>query len=107
MRDRQARGKNPYQSSADNSDMSDLSDNDNPGGVDGRTPSSAKKSAKRTGATGRLTSKELEPESHARIEKKKKAMAMLDSPELLRMWALSQGDVSALGFLSILLPSAD
>lgn len=72
MRDRQARGKDPYHS-GDGSEGSDLSD---------REP----------GTRLRLGNSRLEKEDFSRAERRHKAVAFLDSPELLMMYAQSTGD---------------
>lgn len=75
MRDRQARGKDPYHS-GDGSEGSDLSDRE-------------------TGTGTRLrlgSSRNLDKEDFSRTERRHKAVAFLDSPELLMMYAQSTGD---------------
>ncbi|KAK0626021.1 hypothetical protein B0T14DRAFT_561971 [Immersiella caudata] len=77
MRDRQARGKDPYHS-GDGSEGSDLSD---------RETSS--------GSRLRLGSSRLEKEDFTRTERRNKAEAYLDNPELLMMYAQSTEDSMA------------
>ncbi|KAK4250104.1 hypothetical protein C7999DRAFT_29350 [Corynascus novoguineensis] len=74
MRDRQARGKDPYQS-GDGSDGGNLSDRESG-----------------SGTRLRLGSGRVEKEDFARIESRQKAIAFLESPELLMMYAQSTGD---------------
>ncbi|KAL2149446.1 hypothetical protein VTH82DRAFT_8097 [Thermothelomyces myriococcoides] len=71
MRDRQARGKDPYRGS-DNSDSSD----------------------RETGSATRLRfgNSRVEKEDFARVEKRQKAIAFLENPELLMMYAQSTGE---------------
>ncbi|GAB1313147.1 hypothetical protein MFIFM68171_03357 [Madurella fahalii] len=69
MRDRQARGKDPYHS-GDGSDDGDLSDRE---------------------SRLRLGHSRVEKEDFARAELRQKAIAFLDNPELLMMYALSTG----------------
>ncbi|KAK4198512.1 hypothetical protein QBC40DRAFT_178521 [Triangularia verruculosa] len=76
MHDRQAKGKDPYHS-GDGSDGSDLSDRES-----GATPSKL-----RLVGGGRP-----EKEDPARVELRQKAIAFLDNPELLMMYAQSTGD---------------
>ncbi|KAK4181129.1 hypothetical protein QBC36DRAFT_129398 [Triangularia setosa] len=78
MRDRQARGKDPYHS-GDGSEGSDLSDQES-----GATPSKLRLVG---GGGGRP-----EKEDFARTELRQKAIAFLDNPELLMMYAQSTGD---------------
>jgi len=73
MRDRQARGKDPYQS-GDGSD----------GNLSDREPGS--------GARLRLGNGRVEKEDFARVESRQKAIAFLENPELLMMYAQSTGD---------------
>ncbi|KAJ9141934.1 hypothetical protein NKR23_g7630 [Pleurostoma richardsiae] len=70
MRDRQARGKDPYQ-------LSDGSDDD---------------SAHERGTKMRLGGGRLNKEPFARTERRDFAATVLDSPELLMMFAQSSGD---------------
>jgi len=77
MRDRQARGKDPYHS-GEGSDASDLSDRDTS-----------------TASRLRLGSSRLEKEDFTRTERRNKAEAYLDSPELLMMYAQSTEDSMA------------
>lgn len=74
MRDRQARGKDPYQS-GDGSDGGNLS---------GRESG--------LGTKLRLGSGRVEKEDFSRVESRKKAIAFLDNPELLMMHAQSTGE---------------
>ncbi|KAH6621160.1 hypothetical protein B0J18DRAFT_466772 [Chaetomium sp. MPI-SDFR-AT-0129] len=71
MRDRQARGKDPT-SSADNSDRDE-----------------------RAESRLRLGSGRVHKEDFAQREKRQKAIAFLDNPELLRMYAESTGETMA------------
>ncbi|KAK0747711.1 hypothetical protein B0T21DRAFT_278189 [Apiosordaria backusii] len=80
MRDRQARGKDPYHS-GDGSEGSDLSDRES-----GATPSKLRLVGG-GGGGGRP-----EKEDYARTELRQKAIAFLGSPELLMMYAQSTGD---------------
>ena len=77
MRDRQARGKDPYHS-GDGSEGSDLSDRETS-----------------AGSRLRLGSSRLEKEDFSRTERRNKAEAYLDSPELLMMYAQSTEDSMA------------
>jgi hypothetical protein len=70
MRDRQARGKDPYQSGE---------------GSDGGRESGS-------GTTLRLGSGRVEKEDFSRVERRKKAITFLDDPELLMMHAQSTGE---------------
>ncbi|KAL2160378.1 hypothetical protein VTH06DRAFT_1551 [Thermothelomyces fergusii] len=74
MRDRQARGKDPYQS-GDGSEGGNLSDRE-------------------SGSTSRLRlgSSRVEKEDFARVESRQKAIAFLENPELLMMYAQSTGE---------------
>ncbi|KAG7285136.1 hypothetical protein NEMBOFW57_009757 [Staphylotrichum longicolle] len=74
MRDRQARGKDPYRS-GDGSDDGNLSDR-----------------GSRTGSKLRLGKGRSEKEDYARVERRQQAIAFLDNPELLIMYAQSTGD---------------
>ncbi|KAL2185238.1 hypothetical protein L209DRAFT_756285 [Thermothelomyces heterothallicus CBS 203.75] len=76
MRDRQARGKDPYQS-GDGSDGGSLSDRESG-----------------SGTRLRLGSGRVEKEDFARVESRQRAIAFLENPELLMMYAQSTGDVS-------------
>ncbi|KAH6623014.1 hypothetical protein F5144DRAFT_623090 [Chaetomium tenue] len=70
MRDRQARGKDPYQSRE---------------GSDGGRESGS-------GTTLRLGSGRVEKEDFSRVERRQKAITFLDDPELLMMHAQSTGE---------------
>ncbi|KXX82759.1 hypothetical protein MMYC01_200728 [Madurella mycetomatis] len=70
MRDRQARGKDPYHS-GDGSEDGDLSDRE---------------------SKLRLGCGRVEKEDFARVELRQKAIAFLDNPELLTMYAQSTGN---------------
>jgi hypothetical protein len=74
MRDRQARGQDPYHS-GDVSDEGDFKD---------------------AAAKLRLGNGRVEKEDFFRVERRQKAIAFLDNPELLMMYAQSTGDVSVL-----------
>ncbi|KAK3946352.1 hypothetical protein QBC46DRAFT_369554 [Diplogelasinospora grovesii] len=95
MRDRQARGKDPYRSGTDDDDSDDSDSSSNlimgrqhtrPGGMAGLGGLGGPKT--------RLIGNRLgeEREDFTRLEKRHKAMAFLDSPELLMMYAQSTGD---------------
>ncbi|KAK3683738.1 hypothetical protein B0T22DRAFT_259548 [Podospora appendiculata] len=75
MRDRQARGKDPYQSTDGSDDNSDLSD--------GETDISLR---------GRIGNGRIGKEDFAATERRQKAIAFLENPELLMMYAQSTGD---------------
>ncbi|KAK0651230.1 hypothetical protein B0T16DRAFT_74941 [Cercophora newfieldiana] len=77
MRDRQARGKDPYHS-GEGSDGSDLSDRET-----------------NAGSRLRMGGSRLEKEDFSRTERRNKAEAYLDSPELLMMYAQSTEDSMA------------
>lgn len=96
MRDRQARGKDPYRSDSDDDDDSD--DDGQPSSDDGYDDvqrvlagSAASKMRVTGGGTG---VNRLEKLDYSRVERRQKAVAFLENPELLMMWAQSQGDVS-------------
>ncbi|KAK4150188.1 hypothetical protein C8A00DRAFT_37224 [Chaetomidium leptoderma] len=74
MRDRQARGKDPYQS-GDGSDDGTLSERESGAGT-----------------KLRLGNGRVEKEDFSRLEARQKAIAFLDNPELLMMYAQSTGD---------------
>ncbi|KAK1761460.1 hypothetical protein QBC47DRAFT_356535 [Echria macrotheca] len=75
MRDRQARGKDPYHSGDGSEGSDDLSDRE------GTTTT--------TGGRLRMGSGRFEKEDFARAERRDQAAAFLDNPELLMMWAQS------------------
>ncbi|KAK4101047.1 hypothetical protein N658DRAFT_507359 [Parathielavia hyrcaniae] len=74
MRDRQARGKDPYHS-GDGSDDGSLTDRESG-----------------PGSRLRLGTGRVEKENFARVERRQKAIAFLDNPELLMMYAQSTGE---------------
>ncbi|KAK4120852.1 hypothetical protein N657DRAFT_683333 [Parathielavia appendiculata] len=74
MRDRQARGKDPYHS-GDGSDDGSLTDRESG-----------------PGSRLRLGTGRVEKEDFARVERRQKAIAFLDNPELLMMYAQSTGE---------------
>ncbi|KAL2015017.1 hypothetical protein VTK56DRAFT_6527 [Thermocarpiscus australiensis] len=74
MRDRQARGKDPYHA-GDGSDDADLGDGESGARV-----------------RLRLGSGRVEQEDFSTLERRQKAIAFLDNPELLMMYAQSTGD---------------
>lgn len=127
MRDRQARGKDPYRSDSDDSS----SNSDGGGGGQGSSDGydgygndvrrvlagAGAGSSKMRGGTGGVgggaryvlfllqgggdyadmcvaRGDRLEKLDYSRVERRQKAVAFLESPELLMMWAQSQGDVS-------------
>ncbi|KAK1836182.1 hypothetical protein QBC39DRAFT_243103, partial [Podospora conica] len=75
MRDRQARGKDPYRGGDDSDD--DYSDGDD------------RPAKMRLGTAG---SRGLEREDFNRLEKRQYAIAFLENPEMLMMYAQSTGD---------------
>ncbi|KAK4655982.1 hypothetical protein QC762_307250 [Podospora pseudocomata] len=82
MRDRQARGKDPY-NSGDGSEGSDLSDRE--GGI-------GTSKLRLGGGGGGGGGGRPEKEDYASRELRQKAIAFLDNPELLMMYAQSTGD---------------
>ena len=107
MRDRQARGKDPYHS-ADGSEASDLSDRETAGAGAGARmrPGSGRYvlpppqhpyicNVKRINV-GSARFSNLDKEDFSRAERRHKATIFLDTPELLMMHAQSTGDVSLL-----------
>lgn len=112
MRDRQARGKDPYRS-GDGSDDGNLSDRGPRTGSKlrlgkGRCVISLslslfslrdRKQKERSPLTNNpclLPPNSSEKEDYARVERRQQAIAFLDNPELLIMYAQSTGDVSNL-----------
>lgn len=103
MRDRQARGKDPYRSSSSNSSNSGgqhSSDDDDDDDYDVRrvlagsgSGSGSKMRVGGAGGGGGVGGR-VEKLDYSRVERRQKAVAFLESPELLMMWAQSQGDVS-------------
>ena len=118
MRDRQARGKDPYGSGHDDGDLN--------GGESGATPlrlgrgryvipfipsssilslprraSTIDTNPHRSTANAFLDGTRAEKEDFGSIERRQKAVAFLDSPELLMMYAQSTGVVSPLTFTTI------
>ncbi|KAK0741034.1 hypothetical protein B0T18DRAFT_449513 [Schizothecium vesticola] len=82
MRDRQARGKDPYRSDSD-PHSSDDDDYDN----DIRRPSSKMRLGGGGGGGSRL-----EKLDFSRVELRHRAVTFLENPELLMMYAQSKGD---------------
>lgn len=103
MRDRQARGKDPYRSSSSNSSNpggQHSSDDDDDDDYDVRrvlagsgSGSGSKMRVGGAGGGGGVGGR-VEKLDYSRVERRQKAVAFLESPELLMMWAQSQGDVS-------------
>ncbi|KAK3315109.1 hypothetical protein B0H66DRAFT_606019 [Apodospora peruviana] len=98
MRDRQARGKDPYNSDefSDDEDNMRAVEGAGAGGSDDMmtdydddddTAASAARNAKLRLGCGRM-----EKEDFSKAERRQKAVAFLDSPELLMMYAQSTGD---------------